>query len=257
MFCDTRISYTVPIRQVVNFIVLPVQYAVDWPIAFFDWVHGNLSSRQGLIQENTYLRAEQLMLQARMQKLLALEKENKQLRDLLQSLPKGHEKVLVAQLLAVRSEPFVKQIVLDKGFKQEVFVGQPVIDASGLIGQVIAVAPFSSRVLLITDSQSAVPVQDNRSGERGILIGSGALDSLTLINMAKTTQIQADDQLVTSGLGQRFPEGFPVGTVSQIKFLPGDQFAMIQVKPSANLYKSRLVLLIWPEKRETKHESLL
>lgn len=258
MLADVHLPATAKLRQMLTVLVLPVQYAVDLPIAAAAWLHDNLSSRQQLKQENAHLRAEQLMLKARMQKLIALQKENKQLRNLLQSLPKAQEKFLVAQLLSVASEPFSQQIVLDKGFKQGVFVGQPVIDAEGLIGQVINVAPLTSRVLLLSDNQSAVPVQDTRSAVRGIVVGRGTVDALALINMPKTTAIKSGDQLVTSGLGQRFPEGFPVGIVSRVSSAPGDEFATIYVKPSAHLNRSRLVLLIWPgqvaaDQREDNH----
>jgi rod shape-determining protein MreC len=156
---------------------------------------------------------------------------------------------LVAQLLAVATDPFVKQVVLDKGHKDKVFVGQPVLDAYGVMGQVIQVGPLTSRVLLISDSHSGVPVQVARNGVRAIAVGDAYTGKLRLMNVQHTVDIRPGDVLITSGLGQNYPEGYPVGQVTHVSKDPGLQFVTIAVEPAAHLDRSRGVLLVWPGNR--------
>ena len=144
------------------------------------------------------------------------------------------------------SDPYVRQIILSRGGNAGTYVGQPVLDATGVLGQVIKVNPMSSQVLLITDPRSAVPVQDSVNDIRGIVVGNGVNNQLNMINMPTTTAIKPGDVLVTSGLGQRFPAGYPIGTVQSVERKSGRQFAVITVRPSAAINRSRLVLLVLP-----------
>ena len=132
-----------------------------------------------------------------------------------------------------------------------VFVGQPLIDADGLLGQVVEVSPLNSRALLITDATHSIPVQVNRNGVRAIAEGIGSLTSLEIHHVSATTDIQEGDLLVTSGLGGRFPVGYPVAVVSEIERDPGQAFARIMARPSAALERSRHVLLVFTSKPET------
>ncbi len=222
---------------------------MHWPLQLLGWLDSSITSHESLLQENTNLRAEQILLRAQVQQLISLEKENKQLRALLQSSPRAQGKVVAAQLLAVDTDPFSQEVILDRGSRVGVFVGQPVLDANGVMGQIIKVGPLTSLVLLLTDTRSAIPVQVSSNGTRAIAKGTGAVDSLELLNIPKTTQIKSGDLLVTSGLGQRFPEGYPVGTVKSVISRPGNHFADITVTPAAHLNRSRLVLLVWPDER--------
>jgi len=246
MFFDHRSDQLTKLRAALSSLLLPVQYVVHVPLSLFDWMQSNVSTHQQLLKENTHLQAEHLLLQAQVQKLIALEKENKKLFALLESSAQVNGKVVVAQLLAVSTEPFLDQLVVDKGSKDEVFLGQAVLDAAGVMGQVLQVAPFSSQIILITDTRSAIPIQDSRNGTRAIAVGTGS-NRLKLINMPKTTDIKQGDLLMTSGLGQRYPSGYPVGKVTQVNINPGKPFAEITVRPSAHLNKSRLMLLVWPD----------
>jgi len=144
----------------------------------------------------------------------------------------------------VSLEPFLAQVILDKGKKQYVYKGQPVIDSTGLMGQVIQVGDLTSRVMLVSDSRSAIPVQDERTGVRAIVIGQGPGRLLKLINVPQTSDIRVGDELTTSGLGLKFPIGYPVGKVLKVENYPGQHFSTISVRPAANLEKSRQVLLI-------------
>lgn len=241
------------IRTTLSIIVAPAQYIINWPAKMLEWAEESFSSNQKLLSQNEDLQGQVLLLKARLQKLLLLEQENTQLRALLQSLPRSTEKVLVAQLLAVDPDPFAQQVILNKGQKEGIYLGQPVIDGNGVFGQIIQAGAFTSRVLLITDTRSAIPVQDSRSGMRGIIVGRGDSTRLALIDMPTTADIKVGDQLVTSGLGEKYPVGYPVGVITSIEESPGSQFSKVTVKPSAHINRTHLVLLVWPEVIKTLH----
>lgn len=239
------------VRSLLSIVVAPAQYLINWPTKMLVWVEESFGSQQKLLAENEDLQAQVLLLKAQLQKLLLLEQENNQLRALLQSSPRSNEKVLVAQLLAVDPDPFAQQVIINKGSKQGVYLGQPVLDGNGVFGQVIQVGEFTSRVLLITDTRSAIPIEDSNSGVRGILVGKGDSTQLALIDMPVTANIKVGDSLVTSGLGERFPTGYPVGTVVSIGAISGRPFAHIIVTPSARINQTHLVLLVWPQFEKT------
>ncbi|MDQ8039955.1 MAG: rod shape-determining protein MreC, partial [Rickettsiella sp.] len=228
-------------------------YIIDAPLRLVNNISQTLVTRKTLHLENTKLHSQQLFLEAKLQRFDALESENRQLSQLLSAsehLKKQH--LELAQLLLVNADPLLNEVVLDKGKSNGVYVGQPVIDADGIMGQVISVNALTSRVLLITDFRSAIPVQDVRSDARGILVGQGRLAKLLLKDIPGTVDIKVNDLLVSSGLGGHYPPGYPVGLVSSITMNVATQFAYIQVDPSAQLNRNRPVLLIWPNKSPTK-----
>jgi rod shape-determining protein MreC len=243
-------SHIDQLRTSLSVVVAPIQYSVSWPISFFSRIATNIKSQELLRQENARLQANQIMLQAQMQKFTSLQKENNQLRVLLQSTPKVSGEVKAAELLSVDLAPFSQEIVLDIGRYQGVYEGQPVLDANGVVGQVVIAGPLTSNVLLITDIRSAIPVVIERTGMRAIAEGKGAEKNLSLINLPKTTDVRVGDTLITSGLDQQFPEGYPVGTVSSIKDRPDLDFDEIEVAPAAHINSSRLFLLVWPPPRK-------
>jgi rod shape-determining protein MreC len=134
---------------------------------------------------------------------------------------------------------------VNKGSKAGIYVGQPVIDANGLFGQVVEVGLYSCRVLLITDSTHALPVQVNRNGVRSVAEGIGLMHELELRHVAATTDIVEGDVLVSSGLGGRFPSGYPVATVTSVVHNPGQSFSTVKAMPLAQLNRSRHVLLVF------------
>lgn len=250
MTLDHQFNYFGRLRGMLSIVVAPLQYFVDRPVGFIRWVDTSFTTQQNLLVENAQLRARQLLLYAKLQKAIALEKENEQLRALLRSSSNLHEKVTVAQLLAVDLAPYTQQIIIDKGEKDGVYVGQPVLDAYGVMGQIIAVGPLNSRLLLITDPRSAIPVQNNRNGNRAIASGLGYDSVLELINVPITTDFRKGDFLVTSGLGGHYPPGYPVGIVNNVKVSHGERFANISLTPAAHVNQSRQVLLVWPRKEK-------
>ncbi len=248
MYVDHREQYLLPLRETLSASVAPLQYIVDWPVTFGKKVTSNFYSHQRLMSENADLHSKLLLVQARIQSQLALKQENDRLRALLKTSPKVGGDVLVAEILSIAQTPFTRQILLNRGRKAGVTIGQPVLDAYGVVGQVIQVNPLTSRVLMITDSRSAVPVQNTRNGVRAIAVGMGKQNDLQLLHVPATMDIKQGDIMVTSGLGERFTQGYPVGTVSSIKRSPGKAFVTVMLKPAAHLDRSRLVLLVWPPK---------
>ncbi len=254
MTVDHRQQHLENVRSVLSTLVYPIQYVVNLPVAATHWLSASFVTRSKLLEENDRLNQEQLKLNSRLQRFAVLEEENKRLRELLESSIELGERVLVAQLIEVHLEPFRRQIVINKGLNQGAYDGQPVVDAGGIMGQVIHVGPFSSTVLLITDPTHALPVQINRNGLRAIAVGTGQEAILSLENLPTNADIHEGDLIVSSGLGNRFPRGYPVGTISKISFVPGEPFAQVSVLPSANLGKSREVLLVWPQEQIQKQE---
>ena len=178
---------------------LPFYWVVDVPARLANWGKESLVNRDTLLKENSRLRSEALLLEAQVQQLAALRAENLRLRALLNSSALLQDDVLVAELIGISPDPARHMVVLNKGSTDKVFPGQPLIDAQGLMGQVIEVGPNSARVLLITDATHAIPVQINRNGVRAIAEGVGRLDVLELRHVASTEDIQAGDLLVSSG----------------------------------------------------------
>ncbi len=253
MFADYHYKYLDIVRSGFSLIVSPLQYAVDYPVRVVGWIQSLVSAKKTLIDENMRLRYQQTMLEAELQKLLVIQNENSRLKELLLTSSKADMRAMAAQILAVDTSNARQIVVLNKGTRDGVYTGQPVLDAKGVMGQVIDVGPMTSTVLLISDSKSAVPVRNNRTGERAILVGTNRIEQLSLINLPKTSSIHPGDVLVTSGLGRRYPEGYPVGRILEVNSIPGEDFVKVIVSPIALLNRNRLVLLIWPD---TEQEQL-
>ena len=203
--------------------------------------------RADILAENEQLQAQALVLNAKVQKLAALRAENMRLRELLNSSTLVEESVQVAEVIGVSSDPTRHNVVIAMGEGDGVYVGQPVIDANGLFGQVIEVGPLHSRAILITDSAHALSVQINRNGVRAIAEGSGRINELNLMHVPATTDIRIDDELFTSGLAGHFPAGYPVARVVEVKADPGQPFLTVKARPYAALDRARHVLLIFSE----------
>lgn len=243
---DHRQQHLAVIRGVLSAVVYPIQYAVQLPVKLVDTVAENFATRHALTVDNRNLRTENLLLRSRTYRYAALERENHRLRELLDSTADRGEDVVVADILAIDSNPAAHQIVINKGARQRVYIGQPIADAHGVLGQVTHVGPYTSTAILITDPRHALPVQINRSGLRAIAVGSGGSEQLYLSFIPTNADVRVGDLAVTSGLDHRFPPGYPVGEVTTLELDPGAPFARIVLKPSAHLGRSREVLLVWP-----------
>jgi rod shape-determining protein MreC len=251
MAIDHRQHHLESIRATLSLFIYPLQYVVNMPFSVADWADENLSSREKLLKENTKLRTQQQLLMARLQKMSALKVENIRLRELLKSSKTISEHVLIGELLAIDLEPFTRKIVINKGSVDDIYLGQPLLDAQGIMGQVIHVGPFSSTAMLITDPNHAIPVHVNRNGLRAIALGTGAPDVLDIPYLPNSADIQEGDLLTSSGLGGRFPRDYPVARVTKVIKDPTKPYAVVKAKPTAKLETAREVLLVWTE--ETSH----
>ncbi|MER2297197.1 MAG: rod shape-determining protein MreC [Pseudomonas sp.] len=249
MVVDARFDVLKPVRSQMGLVLMESYWITDLPQRMWQGVAGQFGSRTELIAENEKLKTEALLLQGRLQKLAALTEQNVRLRELLNSSALVNEKVEVAELIGVDPNPFTHRILINKGERDGVFLGQPVLDARGLMGQVVELMPYTSRVLLLTDTTHSIPVQVNRNGLRAIASGTGNPERLELRHVADTADIKEGDLLVSSGMGQRFPAGYPVATVNEVIHDSGQPFAIVRAIPTAALNRSRYMLLVFSDRR--------
>lgn len=239
-FASVRAAMTLPIA--------PIQFIVSWPTEMVDELKTVLRTHDDLIKQNLQLKSDQLLLRSQLQRLIAIESENNYLKSLLQSSQKLQHKMLIAELLAVDAAPYVNQVTLDKGSREGVYVGQPVLDASGVMGQVSQVGPLTSRVILVNDPKSGIAIQNTRNGLRAIAVGDGYSAKMKLLYVSKTADVKVGDLFTTSGLGNTYPEGYPVGQVVSVNQDSTKSFSEVYLQPSARLASSRQVLLVWYRK---------
>jgi rod shape-determining protein MreC len=244
------------LRYAISIVSSPVQLSVDAPKYLAQHFEAYLHTKNKIIDENNALKITQANLNLKLQKLESLEKQNTELRALFGTNIGMHHNANLAQVLMAQINTNRQIVVINKGSNNGVTIGQPVFDTKGVIGQIIDVGSLTSTVLLISDNKCAVPVQNARTGERAILVGTNNPEQLSLINLPKTSNIEIGDLLITSGLGRRYPQGYPVGYVYAIKHLPGEDFIKILVKPAASLNKSDLVLLLAPTKDYPMNEQI-
>lgn len=233
------------LRSTLSTVVYPLQALVDLPGALLDWTDESLSTREQLLRENRALHASNLKMAARVQRLEALEEENRRLRALMDSAARVENETRIAEILRVDLDPFRHLILINKGTRDGVYEGQPVLDAFGVVGQVIEAGLYGSRVMLISDPNHALPVAVNRNGLRTIAVGTGKLQRLSLPFLPNAADVVPGDLLVTSGLGGRFPPGYPVARVTEVNRNPGNSFAEISAEPLAALDRVREVLLVF------------
>lgn len=243
---DTRFEQlTAPVRSTLATGLAPVHWLGHAPYRFTDWVSELLVTRGDLEEQNEELKTRLLILERRALKYAALAAENNELRRLLNSSETVDERVVISEVVGVSPDPFSHEIIINRGANDGLEPGQAVLDSQGLMGQITRTSQFTSRVLLISDSSHAVPVEVVRNGLRYVLLGNGERDYLELMHVPDTADIREGDMLVSSGLGGRFPRGYPVAEVSRISQEPGEPFVSIQAEPKARLNQSRLVLVVF------------
>lgn len=241
---DHRGGWLAQIRARSELAVQPLWWLAGLPGRIGDNVRDDAATRSRLADENRVLRNALLISGARLARLQAAAAENARLRGLLGAGQRGGLDVQLAPILDIDLDPTRQRLVLDAGSRDGVEVGQSVIDAGGLLGQIIAVMPGTATVLLITDPDHAVPVVVARTGVRLVAYGKGRSDRLELTNIPLSTDIKAGDSIVTSGLGGRFQAGFPVGTVVALRPDDSRAFLVGELKPAAQLDRGRDVLLL-------------
>ncbi|MDX7647296.1 rod shape-determining protein MreC [Aeromonas caviae] len=251
---DSRFGVFSHVRVYLSSLVSPLQYIANAPGTLLDTMSTQVQTRADLIEQTKQQEQQLFTLRSRLLKMDQLEHENQRLRELLGSPVHKESRKMVAELLSVDSDPFSHQVLINKGALDGVYNGQPVINDQGVVGQVLHVGSTTSRVLLITDSSHGIPVRVLRNDLRAIASGSGELDKLELRNLPRNTDVQVGDLLVTSGLGGRFPEGYPVATVTRSDYVEGKPFAQIEARPLVALDRLRYLLLLWTDKKPEVHD---
>lgn len=247
MLIDHRTQQFEKFRNILQTVVYPVMFISTIPREVIRGVTGSMEISSNLQTDNDSLRQENLLLHSRLEKLHSLEADNRRLKRLLGQSEQIAEHVLLAELVEVSLEPYTQKISLNKGSSDDVYVGQPVINGDGVIGQVVHTSQFQSTVTLLTDPGSAIPVMVMRNGLRGVLFGTGVRNKLAMPYLTADADIRVGDLLISSGMGGRFPTGYPVATVTEVRQDPSDEFLTINTLPVTQLDHGREVLLIWPE----------
>ena len=253
---DKRYDHLGKIRRVLSVVAYPVQIAVASPFQGWDWFRESVSSRGALRADKTRLEAELRLAQFRLQRYEALEAESQRLRALRDSTAGVTDRFVIGDVMDVDLDAFRERVLVDKGAQDGVFVGQAVLDAGGVFGQVARVGQLTSEVILVSDATHAIPVQVNRNGLRTIAVGTGDMGRLKLPYLPTSADVVAGDLLVTSGLGGGFPAGYPVGTVAEVKRDPAQSLADVDVKPAAALDRSRELMFVWLKSQPTVRTSI-
>lgn len=248
MAIDFRMHVLDGVRNGLHALIYPVRLLADLPNETFAKVSDLTRSKKALVAENQILKAEQFKQNAKLQKMASLEAENLRLRALVGSAPRVHEKVTIAKILTVSlNDPFRQRFLLNRGTLHKVHVGQTVIDANGIVGQVVKTELAQSHVILITDIEHALAVENVRTGVRSIIYGTGDPNALKLPYLPNNADFVVGDQLVATGLDGKFPADYPVAEIIMVEPQHGLPFSKVYAKPIAHLDRIREVLLLWPQ----------
>lgn len=242
---DKRYDHLGKIRRVLSIVAYPVQVAVASPFEGWDWFRESVTTRDALRADKTKLESELRLAQFRLQRYEALEAESERLRALRDNTAGVTDRFIIGNVMDVDLDAFRERVLVDRGAQDGVFVGQAVLDAGGVFGQVARVGQLTAEVILVSDATHAIPVQVNRNGLRTVAVGTGDMGRLKLPYLPTSADVIAGDLLVTSGLGGGFPAGYPVGSVAEVKRDPAQSLADVDVKPAAALDRSRELLFVW------------
>ena len=235
MYQDYRGTYTVKLRSYLSASIYPIQYLINLPNNLQKSFYANFLNREEIISQNQQLKEENLNLKSQMQQIYRLESENKRLYKLINSKPKTENTYLFADIVSTSKILNKHQILINRGSRNGIKLGSSIVNADGIVGHVIRDQIFASEVLLISDLEHAIPVEIVRTGLRSIAIGTGEFNKLRINTLPTNSNLQKDDIIITSGLGGRYPEGFPVGTITEISREVGSPFLEVEVLPFANL----------------------
>jgi len=235
MYQDYQGTYTVKLRSYLSASLYPIQYLINLPNNLQKSFYENFLNREEIISQNQQLKEENLNLKSQMQQIYRLESENKRLYKLINSKPKTENTYLFADIVSTSKILNKHQILINRGSRNGIKLGSSIVNTDGIIGHVIRDQIFASEVLLISDLEHAIPVEIVRTGLRSIAIGTGEFNKLRINTLPTNSNLQKDDIIITSGLGGRYPEGFPVGTITEISREVGNPFLEVEVLPFANL----------------------
>jgi len=244
IFFDHKMSSFETVRGYLQSLVSPLQFIANAPKQVITWASENIVTRQQLMKENQQYRENELAFHEQGLQLNIIKQENERLRLLLASPLRSEIKPMLAEILSVDSDPYTHQVLINRGASDGVYEGQPVLDEQGIVGQILHVGARSSRVILITDLSVGVPVRVQRNGLRLIASGSGRIDRLIHNFVSHSADVKTGDLLVTSGLGGKYPEGYPVAKVILVNTDESREFATIYSQPVAQIDRLRYLLLL-------------
>ncbi len=254
MFVDHRLHYLREMRTVLGTVVYPIKSLAALPVEIYRWGNESFSTRNKLLNDNVKLKKKQAHLEIQLQKLAALERENARLRELLMSSkPFRKERLLIAELMSIDMYPYHQRIVLNKGSRDGVYEGQPLLGAKGIIGQIDKTSVFNSIAILISDPNHTLLGTITRSGERSLIFGTGSPERLELRHLTNSADVKVGDLVTTSGLDNRYPPNYPIAKITSIQKTSGETFMKVAAKPLVDLNVIREVLLIWPNNQNTDH----
>jgi rod shape-determining protein MreC len=234
-----------PARRVTRAAFDPLYVFASYPVLSGDWLSEQAQSEEVLRHENSSLKAERLQNNVRLQKLAELSAENTRLRGLLNTPLIIDGRMIISEIIGTDPDPLRFILVINRGLTDGVFIGQMVLDDKGVVGQVLDVSAHSARILLICDKENAVSVRIERTGMRGIVAGTGDSGRLSLQYVPNTADVKVGDRIFTSGLGERFPAGYPVGAITAIQHHGNSEFADITIKPFSQLEGGHHVILLF------------
>ena len=248
MVLDHRGGYLDTARLWMSAAANPIYTVVQTPGQLWRWITGSFADRSQLRTENAQLTEQLRIARTQLLRFESLNEENRRLREIREASKGVSERTLIAEIISVSVNPFRHMVVINKGADDGVFRGQPVLDAFGVVGQVMQVGKTTATLILITDAEHAVPIQVNRNGIRSIAMGTGEAAKLSLPYLTVESDVRKGDLLVSSGLDAIFPAGYPVATVTRVERNSADTFALVEAKPLAQLDRDREVLLLWADK---------
>jgi len=248
LFFDWRMPYVVkPARDVLYAAYNPIYALASYPVLSREWLNQQTKSEAQLRRENTAMQAELLQAQVRLQKLSELSAENNRLRGLLDTPLIIDGRMQIAEVIGTDADPLRHIIIINRGAVDHLKVGQTVLDDKGIMGQLVDVYPHSSRVMLLSDKEHSLSVRLERTGMRAIVSGTGDLGQLKMDYVATSANVKVGDKVYSSGLGEHFPAGYLVGTVSKVSRHTSGEFAEIDVKPAAQLASGHHVVVLFSE----------
>jgi rod shape-determining protein MreC len=247
MMLDHRGGYLDTVRLWMGAAANPIYTVVQTPHQVWTWVTGSFADRGRLQVENTELSEQLRLARVKLLQFDSLREENIRLRAVREASAGVGGRTMIAEIMQVDVDPFRHRVRINKGADDGVFQGQPVLDAFGIVGQVVQVDKYTAMLILISDAEHAIPVLVNRNGIRTIAAGAGDLGKLSLPYLTVESDVKTGDLLVSSGLDGIFPAGYPVGSITKVERNTADTFALVEAKPLAQLDRDREVLLLWAD----------
>jgi rod shape-determining protein MreC len=248
MMLDHRSNYLDTVRVWMGAAATPVYTIVQAPGQLWSWLTGSFADRSQLRAENAELSEQLRVARVKLLQFDSLREENVRLRAVREASAGVGGRTMIAEIMRVDVDPFRHRVKINKGADDGVFKNQPVLDAFGIVGQVVQVDKYTATIILISDAEHAIPVQVNRNGIRSIAVGAGDLNRLTLPYLTVESDVKSGDLLVSSGLDGIFPAGYPVAKVTKVERNPAETFALVEARPLAQLDRDREVLLLWTDR---------